>query len=89
VLLDYSWIHGLAILCGAAIMLSSVTNTAREYRVHAANGHALATTAANASERKLYLDFERYWLDRALDYEWADGSAGSRKLPPLGQGRAG
>jgi hypothetical protein len=57
-------------------MLISLTKTAREYRAHAAQAHALATPAANASEKKLYLDFERYWLDRALDYEWAEWFGG-------------
>jgi hypothetical protein len=66
-------------------MLSSVTKTAREYRAHAANAHALATAAANDGEKNLYLDFERYWLDRALDYEWAEWFEGSSRLPQLGQ----
>ena len=56
----------------------SVTKTAQEYRVHAANAHALATAAADASARKLYLDFERYWLDCALDYAWAEWFGGKQ-----------
>ena len=53
-------------------MLTSPTETARQYRAHAANAHVLANATANASEKELYLEFERYWLDRALDYESAE-----------------
>ena len=52
-------------------MLTSLTKTAREYRAHAANAHVLANATANASVKKLYLDFEQDWLDRAKDYETA------------------
>ena len=57
-------------------MLTSLTETAREYRAHAANARVLANATANASEKELYFDFERYWLDRALDYESAEWFGG-------------
>jgi hypothetical protein len=64
-------------------MLSSLTKIAREHRAHAANAHALANATANASAKKLYLDFERYWLDCAKDFEaasvlCAEGRRGAR-----------
>jgi hypothetical protein len=53
-------------------MLTSLSKTAREYRAHAEAARALADGTADASIKKHYLDFERYWLDRALDYESAE-----------------
>ena len=53
-------------------MLTFLSKTAREYRAHAASARALADATTNASTKKHYLDFERYWLDRALDYETAE-----------------
>lgn len=53
-------------------MLTSVTKTAQEYRAHAANAHALAKATAEPGTKKLYVDFERYWLHRALEYELAE-----------------
>ena len=61
-------------------MLTSLTKTAREYRAHAANAHVLANATANTSAKKLYLDFEQYWLDRAKDYEAEACSAQSGLL---------
>jgi hypothetical protein len=56
---------------GGGPMLTSLSKTAREYRVHAANARALADATADPSTKKHYLEYERYWLDRALDYETA------------------
>ena len=53
-------------------MLTSLSKTARQYRAHAANARALADAATDPHAKKQYLDFEQYWLDRALDYEWAE-----------------
>jgi hypothetical protein len=53
-------------------MLTSPSATAREYRVHATTARALADAAADPSAKELYLDFERYWLESALDYASAE-----------------
>jgi hypothetical protein len=53
-------------------MLNSLSQTAREYRVYATAAHALADVATDLSSKKLYLDMERYWLDRALAYDSAE-----------------
>jgi hypothetical protein len=45
---------------------------AREYRAHAATARALADATTDPETKKQYLDFERYWVDRALDYEFAE-----------------
>ena len=52
--------------------LTSPSETAREYRVHATTARTLADAATDPSAKKLYLEFERYWLDRALDYDCAE-----------------
>ena len=52
--------------------LTSPSETAREYRVQATTARTLADAATDPSVKKLYLDFERYWLDRALDYASAE-----------------
>jgi hypothetical protein len=53
-------------------MLTSLFKIAQEYRLHAAAARVLADGTADASTKKHYLDFERYWLDRAQDYESAE-----------------
>jgi hypothetical protein len=58
--------------CGVFRMLNSLSETAREYRTRAANARALADTTADPHAKRQYLDFARYWLDRALDYESAE-----------------
>jgi len=52
--------------------LTSPSETAREYRVHATTARTLADAATDPSAKRLYLDFERYWLDSALDYDSAE-----------------
>ena len=53
-------------------MLSFLSETAREYRAHAALARAYADATHNPSIKKTYLDIERYWLDRARNYDWAE-----------------
>jgi hypothetical protein len=57
-------------------MLTSLSKIACEYRAHAANARALADATIEPRAKKQYLDFERYWLDRALDYESAEWLGG-------------
>jgi hypothetical protein len=52
-------------------VLRHLRETALEYRKHAASAQALAEAAADQQAKRHYLDFARYWLDRALDYESA------------------
>ena len=52
-------------------MLTSLDKTAREYRAHEVHARALADAATDSGTKRHYLDVERYWLDRALDYEEA------------------
>jgi hypothetical protein len=35
-----------------------------------------AVSGCQCQRKEVYLDFERYWLDRALDYEWAEWFGG-------------
>jgi hypothetical protein len=57
-------------------ILTSLSKTAREYRAQAAKARVLADATTNPHAKKQFLDFERYWLDRALDYETAEWFAG-------------
>lgn len=53
-------------------MLRALSETAREYRAHAATARALADAAADEHTKRHYLDFASHWFDRALDYEAAE-----------------
>jgi hypothetical protein len=53
-------------------MLRHLAETAREYRARAASARALADATADEHAKRQYLDFARYWLDRALNYELAE-----------------
>jgi hypothetical protein len=80
-------VAGLSLVNSMAGALTSLSNMAREYRVHATTAWALADAATDSSAKKLYLDFERYWLGRALDYDSAElvlGRARRRALSPSG-----
>jgi len=61
---------------GPAMMSNYLSKTAREYRAYAATARALANAATDPHAKRTYLDFSRYWLDRALDYETAELAAG-------------
>jgi hypothetical protein len=53
-------------------MLRSLSETAREYRSHAATARALADATPDQHTKRHYLYFAQYWFDRALDYESAE-----------------